>query len=309
MRTIYLLLMLLAASCQKIDRSGSLPLPDLNQRPAKILATTGMIADLAMQVGGQYVQVDCLIGEQDPHGFVPVARDRERLETADLILYNGLHLEGKMGDLFEEMRSRVRTVAVSERIDKSVLRKGDGDVEYDPHIWFDVKLWINALDRVRDALKEIDPTHATVFDANAKRYTEELAALDKEVRKKVEELPQPKRVLITAHDAFGYFGRAYGFDVQGLQGVSTASDISSKDVSNLAKIIGEQKISTIFAETSVPDRSLIAVQESVRKGWDFEVKLAETKLYSDALGKPGTPEGTYPGMIRHNVNSIVDALK
>jgi manganese/zinc/iron transport system substrate-binding protein len=308
MRYAYLLLFL-ATSCTKIDRSGALPPPDLSNRPAKILATTGMIADLAQQVGGQYVQVDCLIGEQDPHGFVPVARDRERLESADLILYNGLHLEGKMSDLFEEMRSRVRTVAVSEKIDKSLLRKGDGDVEYDPHIWFDVKLWMQALERVRDALKELDPAHASLFEANANRYAEELTALDAEIRRKIQELPESKRVLITAHDAFGYFGRAYGFDVHGLQGVSTASEFSSKDRSNLAKLIGEAKIPTIFAETSVPDRNLVSVQESVKRGWNFEVKLAEAKLYSDALGSPGSPTGNYPGMVRHNVNAIVDALK
>jgi manganese/zinc/iron transport system substrate-binding protein len=308
----YLLLALMGGwlvGCQKVEPSGPVARPDLSQRPARVLATTGMIADLASEIGGEYVQVECLIGQQDPHGYLPTAQDRGRLQNADLILYNGLHLEGKMADLFEEMRSRVRTVAVSEKIDHGKLRKGDGEVEHDPHIWFDISLWILALDRVKEALQELDPAHGERFTTNADRYRSTLQALDTEIRQQIEQLPREKRVLITSHDAFGYFGRAYGFDVHGLQGVSTATDISSKDVSELAKLIGEREIPTIFAETSVPDRSLQAVQQSVEKRWNFKVKLAETKLFSDALGEPGTPTGNYPGMIRHNVRAIVEALK
>ena len=226
-----------------------------------------------------------------------------------MILYNGLHLEGKMGEIFEEMSHRVRTVAVSEKIDRGELRKGDDELEFDPHIWFDVQLWSKTVDRVRDALIELDPAHEKDFRANALAYHEKLTQLDAEIRKVIDTLPSEKRVLITAHDAFGYFGRAYGFEVHGLQGVSTASGISTVDVSQLVTLIGKRKIPTIFAETSVPDRSLQSVCEGVKSEWKFEVRLAQTKLFSDALGEPGTSTGTYIGMVRQNVETIVAALR
>jgi manganese/zinc/iron transport system substrate-binding protein len=179
----------------------------------------------------------------------------------------------------------------------------------DPHVWFDVRLWMKVVERVRDALADLDPAHADQYRANAAGYLQELDALDKEVRETLARVPGERRVLITAHDAFGYFGRAYGFEVRGLQGVSTAGDTSSRDVQELADLIGTRKVRAVFAETSVPDKGMQAVMQAVRSKYKgFEVRLAADKLYSDALGAPGSGGETYAGMVRHNVNAIVKAL-
>jgi manganese/zinc/iron transport system substrate-binding protein len=301
---------LLVAGCQKIE-DGPLKGPDLSNRKARVVATTGMIADAVKRVGGDRVEVDTLMGPGvDPHRYIPRADDLTRLQKADVIFYNGLHLEGKMTDVFEEMRHRVRTVAVAEAIDKKELRQAEEGVEgeHDPHVWFDVRLWMRCVESVRDALAEVDPAHATTYRDNAAGYLKELEALHEEVLAKAKRVADGRRVLITAHDAFGYFGRAYGFEVKGLQGVSTASDTSSNDVRELAEFIGHRKIPAIFGETSVPDRGIKAVQESVRSKYKFDVRLAEAALYSDALGEPGSGGETYVGMVRHNIDAIVGAL-
>lgn len=300
-----------AQGCRRADDSG--PKRTLSgDRKARILATTGMIADITREIGGERVDVDCLMGPGvDPHRYIPKADDFTRLNKADLVLYNGLHLEGKMTDVFEEMATKVRTVAVTDRLDpKTELRAAEEgfETEYDPHVWFDVRLWMKATERVRDALAELDPTHAEKYKANAARYLKELAALHEEVLAKAQKLPEGRRVLITAHDAFGYFGAAYGFEVKGLQGVSTGSDTSVADVRELANFIGRNKIPAIFGETSVPDRGIKAVLETVRKEYKFEARMAEATLFSDALGDAGTATGTYIGMVRHNIDAIVEAL-
>jgi manganese/zinc/iron transport system substrate-binding protein len=249
----------------------------------------------------------------DPHRYVATPGDVARLRKADLILYNGLHLEGKMGDLFEELEGRVRTVAVTKNLEPNKdLRAAEEGYEttHDPHVWFDVRLWAKCVDTVRDALIAADPAGADVYRANADRYRGELEALHREVVEKLAVVqPKSRRVLITAHDAFHYFGQAYDFEVRGLQGISTAADISTKDVDALAHFIGERRIPAIFGETSVPDRSIAAVQATVKRLYKFEVKLVEDKLFSDALGEPGTPAGTYVGMVRHNVDAIARALR
>ena len=178
---------------------------------------------------------------------------------------------------------------------------------YDPHVWFDVTLWMSATERVRDALIEMDPTHAETYRANAADYLNQLAELDDYVKTQAASLPADQRVIITAHDAFNYFSRAYGFEVRGLQGISTASEAGTADVQGLAKFIVERKIPAIFIESSVPVRNVEAVQEAVRaQGWDVQIG---GELFSDAMGTPGTPEGTYSGMVKHNIDTIVSALK
>jgi manganese/zinc/iron transport system substrate-binding protein len=261
------------------------------------------------------VQVEALMGPGvDPHQFKAGAGDVGRMYAAELVLYNGLHLEGKMADLFEDMGSRVKTVAVTKDLDPAKdLRSAPEGFEgsHDPHVWFDVRLWMRAADTVRDALTELDPAHAADYTANAERYRQELSALHEEVLAKAAKVPQNRRVLITAHDAFYYFGAAYGFEVRGLQGISTVADINSATVTELARFIVDRRIPVLFGETSVPDRSMLALQAAVRRDskGSHEVRLAEKKLFSDALGEPDTPAGTYVGMVRHNIDTIVEALK
>lgn len=276
-----------------------------------VVATTGMIADAARIVGGPHVDVFTLMGPGiDPHQYKASAGDLARLRAAKLILYNGQHLEGKMADVFEQMKKRTKTVAVTHRLDPARdLRPAAEGYEgtHDPHVWFDVSLWIKCVEVVRDALIDLDPAHAADFRTNAEAYLKELAALHDEVKAKAATIPEGRRVLITAHDAFYYFGRAYGFEVRGLQGVSTADEASAADREELARFIADRRIPALFVESSVPEKNLKAVQESVRaKG--FTVSIGG-ELYSDALGNPDGPAGTYIGMVRHNIDTIVEALK
>jgi manganese/zinc/iron transport system substrate-binding protein len=299
---MFLLLAGIMLSMSGCDKKGS-------SKP-KVLATTSMIADAAKAIGGEYVEVDCLMPPPtDPHKYTAAAGDLERIRQADLVLYNGLHLEGKITDILEGRAKKARTVGIAEGLPN--LRPADESIEggHDPHVWFDVKLWMKAVEKVRDALIEMSPDHADEFRKNATAYLAQLESLDKEVREKLATVPAERRVLITAHDAFGYFGRAYGYEVKGLQGVSTAGDTSTRDVQELADLIGTKKIKAIFGESSVPDNGVKAVQEAVKNKYKFEVKMAEELLYSDALGNPGSGADTYVGMVRHNVNAIVKALK
>lgn len=311
MRWLTILLLLtcgLVTGCRKPN--GELARPDLSQRPAKVFATTGMIADAVKNVGGEYVQVDCLMGPGvDPHRYIPTPSDQTRFSSADIVFYNGLHLEGKMTDIFAARSKTTCTIAVAE--DLPNLREAEVDMAgtHDPHVWFDVTMWMKVVERIRDGLIELDPNHTEQYKANATKYLAQLAELDAEVKKKVERISLSKRVLVTAHDAFGYFGRAYGFKVIGLQGVSTATDTGLRSVQLLAEEIGKSKIKTIFAETSVSDKGLQAVLQAVSSNYKgFEVKLADEQLYSDALGEANTSGATYIGMVRHNVDTIVKGL-
>lgn len=299
---------LFGSGCKK--PSGDLPRPNLEGRKLRVLATTSMIADAAREVGGEHVDVDCLMPPPtDPHKYTASAKDLERIRAADLVLYNGLHLEGKMTDIFEDRAKSSWTTAVAEHLPDLRTAEEGFEGTHDPHVWFEVRLWMKVVETIRDSFADIDPAHADAYRANAEKYLHQLEALDKEIRQKLAKVPESRRVLITAHDAFGYFGRAYGFEVRGLQGVSTATDTSTRDVQGLADVIGTRKIRAIFGESSVPDNGILAVQQAVRgKYKGFEVKLASDLLFSDALGDPGTSAGTYIGMVRHNVDAIVRAL-
>lgn len=281
---------------------------EVASRKIKVLATTGMIADLAINVGGDRVTVDALMGPGvDPHLYKASEGDVQRMASADIILYNGLHLEGAMAEVFERMHSSVKTVAVTDGIDRAKLHAPPAfQGNYDPHVWFDVTLWMSALETVHHALLQLDSVHAAQYDANARSYRDSLAALHRYVLSRAQTIPAERRVLVTAHDAFGYFGAAYGFEVHGLQGISTVTEAGTADVTQLAEFIASRRIPAIFVESSVPTRSIEAVRAAVRAR-GFEVKIGG-ELFSDAMGTAGTPEGTYPGMVRHNIDVIVTAL-
>jgi manganese/zinc/iron transport system substrate-binding protein len=275
----------------------------------RVVTTIGMITDIVGIVGGERVQVTGLMGPGiDPHTYRATESDMAHMARADVIFYNGLHLEGKMTDVFEKLHGRVKTVAVTDRLGPHEVRDAPPGYEgtHDPHVWFDVSLWMKAVERVRDTLSELDPSHADVYQANTARYLTELARLHQEVKTKAEKIPAAHRVLVTAHDAFYYFGRAYGFEVHGLQGVSTATEASLADIQKLAQFIAERKVPAIFVESSVSPKTLEAVVQAV-KARGFSVAIGG-QLYSDAMGDPGTPEGSYVGMVRHNIDTLMKAL-
>jgi manganese/zinc/iron transport system substrate-binding protein len=275
----------------------------------KVVATTNIIGDLVRTIGGTRVEVEALMGPGiDPHLYKASAGDVRRMNSAEAIFYSGLHLEGKMSEVLERMGEReVRTVAVAECVPGVELIESTGfSGLHDPHVWFDVSLWSQAAGCVAEALADLDPDHATGYQERAGAYVDELRVLDEWVRERVGALAPDQRVLVTAHDAFGYFGRAYGFEVRGLLGVSTAAEAGTSDVQELADFIVEREIPAIFVETSVPPRYVQALQEAV-KAQGFAVEIGGS-LYSDSLGNPGTPAGSYSGTVRENVETIVTAL-
>lgn len=276
----------------------------------QVTATTGMIADVAREVGGAYVDVTGLMGPGvDPHLYKASQGDIRKLEQAKVIFYNGLHLEGKMTDILEKMSSSKLVTAVTETIPIEELHSGKdtGGTEYDPHVWFNVSHWMHAAEAVRDTLVEADPDHAEEYKAQAEAYLAKLKDLDAEVREKILEIPEASRVLVTAHDAFGYFGQAYGMKVMGLQGISTAAEYGAKDVSELRDYLVDNHIKAVFVESSVPAKAMEAIiAGAAQKGHTVTIG---GELFSDAMGAEGTEEGTYIGMIRHNVETIVEALK
>ncbi|MDQ3876209.1 MAG: zinc ABC transporter substrate-binding protein, partial [Actinomycetota bacterium] len=266
------------------------------------------VGDAVRAVGGDRVDVVTLMGPGvDPHVYKASEGDVIELAEADAVFYNGLHLEAKLADVFERMRSRVPTYAVTDGIPRSRLLAPPGfSGAHDPHVWFDVRLWMKAVERVRGALSDLDPEHGREYRARARRELRKLAALDRYVRRQAARVPPRQRVLITAHDAFNYFGRAYGFEVRGLQGISTVSEAGTGDVRDLADFIAARRVPAIYVESSVSPRAIEAVREAVRsRGFDVQIG---GQLFSDALGEPGTEAGTYPGMVRQNVDTIVHGL-
>lgn len=280
-----------------------------NPNTLSIVTTIGQITNITEVVGGEHVTVTGLMGPGvDPHLYVASASDVDKLQNADIIFYNGLFLEAQMENVLEQLAERKTVVAVSSGIDRAeLLASPIYEDEYDPHIWFDVTLWMQAVEQVRDTLAEYDPEHAADYEANAAAYLTELEALHEYVLEQSQTIPEGQRVLITAHDAFNYFGRAYGFNVLGLQGISTASEASTADVQTLADFIATNQIPAIFVESSVPVRTIEAVQAAVQaKGFDVQIG---GQLYSDAMGNADTPEGTYLGMVRYNIDTIAAALR
>ncbi len=284
--------------------------PSASDNPLKVVTTTTMITDLLQTLGGEVLEVKGLMGPGiDPHLYQATEGDVRLLQEADAIFYNGLHLEGKINDLFIEMNNRgIATYAITDGIQEGRLMAGEDQFEgsHDPHIWFDVENWIEVTAYVKEQLIKLDPANEAVYAKNAEDYIEALKELNQYVTDRAQSLAKEQRVLITAHDAFQYFGRAYDFEVLGLEGISTESEASIADIRELADLIAERKIKAIFVETSVAARNIEALQQAV-EARGFQVAIGG-ELYSDAMGDPGQPEGTYLGMIRYNIDTIVKAL-
>lgn len=307
---VRLLLATLAASliagCSAVDPQLNV---DIAQRKVRIVATVGMVADVVRIVGGERVQVKGLMGPGvDPHLYKASEGDVLALGQADVIFYAGLHLEAGMTRVLERMKESDRlAVAVTRSIDRARLSAPPEFAgQYDPHVWFDVSMWLQTVDVIRDTLIATDPGSSALYGANAERYRAELAQLHSYVQQQVERIPPQQRVLVTAHDAFSYFGRAYGFEVIGLQGISTEAEASTADVQRLTDLIIRRQVPAVFIESSVPQRTIEAVQAAVRaRGHSVRVG---GELFSDAMGRQGTVEGTYIGMVTHNIDTIVAAL-
>ncbi len=281
---------------------------ELSTRTINVVATTGHVADAVRNVGGDRVAVKALMGPgTDPHLYKASASDVQALAQADVIFYNGLHLEGRMIDIFERVSRTKPVYGIADGVPHERLTAtGEFEGGYDPHIWFDPLLWSAAVDGVAQQLSALDAAHASTYRANADQYKGQLAELDAYTQARMSSIPEGRRVLITAHDAFGYFGKRYGIDVRGLQGLSTASEAGAADVQQLAEFIAERGIPAIFVESSVPQTTISAVQAAVRSRGQ-EVAIGG-ELFSDALGAADTPEGTYIGMVRANVDTIANAL-
>lgn len=276
----------------------------------KVVTTTTMLEDLAKNIGGDSVEVKGLMPSGvDPHLYKASAGDVTTMQEADMVIYNGLHLEGKMGEVLEQLSKSGKVVtSIENGLDKGKLIKSqDGQGAYDPHVWFNAELWKDAAKEVNKGLKKLDPENSTKYDENLKKYLVELDDLHKYIKDKVNSIPSESRVLVTAHDAFNYFGNEYDVEVKGLQGISTASEAGTADVRNLADYIVEKKIKAVFVESSVPKKNIEALREAVKaKGFDVSIGGS---LYSDSLGDKGTELGTYIGTFKENVNTIVNALK
>jgi manganese/zinc/iron transport system substrate-binding protein len=276
----------------------------------QVVTTTTMITDLLNNIGGDKIDIQGLMGAGvDPHLYKASEGDVSKLFNADVIVYNGLHLEGKLEDVFEKMRyQNKKTIAVSDAINKATLIGSEYFASnYDPHIWFDISNWELITQYITDQLCELDAKNADTYKENGANYLKRLASLKTIITDEVSSIPIEKRILVTAHDAFNYFGKEFQFNVVGLQGLSTATEAGVKDVQRMASFIEENKVKAIFVESSVPKRTVEALQEAV-KAKGKEVVIGGT-LYSDALGSAGTKEGTYIGMYKHNVKIIVSSLK
>jgi manganese/zinc/iron transport system substrate-binding protein len=280
------------------------------QEKIKVATTIGMVADLVKQVGGDRAEVDQLMGPGiDPHLYKPTSTDASRLSKADVIFYSGLMLEGRMGDLFARLaRAGKKVYATTESVPEDLLSEPkEFEGHYDPHIWFDVSMWAQTVPTIIKGLSEVDPAGREIYENNGAALMDRLGKLHQWCKDTAAELPEDKRILVTSHDAYNYFGRAYGFKVIGLQGVSTVSEAALADMVNLVDFIKKQNVKAIFVETSVNPAAIRRVAE------DAGVKIGG-ELYSDAMGNPGEMRGgfdtgTYEGMVRYNLTTIVNALK
>lgn len=281
------------------------------EHPIRIVATTGPVAELVRRVGGDHVAVEGLMGPGvDPHLYSPVASDVQKLTEADAIFYNGLHLEGRMTDLFQKMARRKATSAVTEglvaRRDERLREPPEFDGLYDPHVWHDPLLWADCANDVAATLSEFDPAHAADYQKNAAAYRTELEEVDRFVRDEIAKIPAERRVLVTAHDAFGYFGKAYGLEVFGLKGISTEEEKDLKHQEAVQKMLVERQIPAVFVESAVAPRMVTSLVEPCRAaGLNLQIG---GELYADALGDSDSDAADYGGMIRHNARTVAEAL-
>ncbi|MBA9078732.1 metal ABC transporter solute-binding protein, Zn/Mn family [Rufibacter quisquiliarum] len=300
------LLLSVAVSCTPEN-----PVSEEARRHGKlyIVTTTGILRDAVAHVAGDRAEVEALMGPGvDPHLYKAALGDLQKLRQADIIIYNGLHLEGKMGEVLEKLARQKNVWAATDALPEKSLRKTPAFADsHDPHVWFDVQLWSQLVEGLAQKLKRFDAAHAQTYQTNAQQYRLQLDSLHRWTKNKISSIPAQQRILITAHDAFGYFGRAYGIDVRGLQGISTVSEFGLQDVSGLVNFIVNRKVKAVFVETSISQKAIEAVLEGARqKG--HKVKLGGS-LYSDALGEAGGPAGSYVGMVQTNVKTVVTALK
>jgi len=301
---IILLIALVAFSCKKEKQK------ETTNEKLRIVTTTSQVTDLVKELAGDKVILEGLMGAGvDPHLYKASEGDVTKFYNADAIFYSGLHLEGKLEDVFEKMRHQgKKTIAVSDAIIKTdLISSADFASSFDPHFWFSTTQWKKVTEYVANELSMLDAKNATVYAENAKKYIEKLSVLEKNNTAQLESLPVEKRILVTAHDAFTYFGKAYDFQVVSLQGLSTATEAGVQDVQRISDFIIKHNIKSIFIESSVPVRTVEALQAAV-KAKNHQVEIGGT-LYSDALGNPDTVEGTYIGMYEYNMKTIVNALK
>ena len=283
--------------------------PDSYSEKIAITTTTNVITDLVENIGGDHVSVTGLMGPGiDPHLYRPSASDVKSLQNADIIFYNGLDLEGKMGDIFVKIgREGTSVLAVSENIPPESLLILDVNGNFDPHIWWDVELWTEAAKVVATGLKEYDPKNSENYEKNLLEYLNQLDSLNSNNLNKINSIPSEQRVLVTAHDAFQYFGHAYGFEELAIQGWSTDSEAGIREIQNLADEISKREIKALFIETSISPATIEALKAAVQdRGHNIVIG---GKLFSDAIGEKGTIEGTYTGAFTHNIDTIVRALK
>jgi manganese/zinc/iron transport system substrate-binding protein len=288
--------------------TASAPAAEIGDRKVRVAATTNFITDLAKVIGGPRAEVTGLMGPGvDPHLYKASAGDVQTLADADMVLYGGLELEGKMEELLEEAGRERATVPVTRAIPGRRLIPLEGTEEFDPHVWFDVTLWEDAARTVADAYVKLDPEHERGYRRRADAYLEELRRLDRYVEDRAQEVSARSRVLVTSHDAFAYLGRRYGFRVMPIQGTSTQTEATTADIERVAAVMAERDVRSVFAESSVPRQTIDAVLAAARRrGHDASVG---GELFSDAAGPKGTSEGTYLGMVRHNIDTIVDGLR
>lgn len=280
----------------------------LAEAPLSVVTTTGMIADAAQQIGGDAVNVRALMGPGvDPHAYRQTRSDIVALANADLVLRHGLYLEAQMEDFMRELGEGGTVVSVAEGLPRELLIGHDHyEDKFDPHVWMDPNLWRRVVGVVRDALIAARPGDEAVFRANAEAHLAELTALSDYTARVLSSVPDDRRVLVTAHDAFNYFGQAYGFEVVGIQGISTESEAGLRRISELVDMLVDRRIGAVFVESSVSDRNIRALIEGAA-AQGHEVVIGG-ELFSDAMGEPGTYEGTYLGMIDHNATVIAGAL-
>ncbi|MEX0865879.1 MAG: zinc ABC transporter substrate-binding protein [Pirellulales bacterium] len=304
-----LLLALLVSGCtpSASPSPGSTGIYD-GDYPIRAVATVGMVADIVREVGGERVAVQQLLGAGvDPHLFKPTRDDVAQIGGADIVFYSGLMLEGKMADTLIKVGRGKPVFAVTEEIDEAMLLEPE-DLEghYDPHVWMDVAAWGDCVDVVATALSEFDPPHAEEYRTRADRYSAQLLALDAYGKQSLATVPRDSRVLITSHDAFGYFGRAYGLEVMGVQGLSTESETGLQRINELVDLVVDRQVKAVFVESSVPRKNIQAlVDGAMSRGYQVTIG---GELFSDAMGEAGAYEGTYIGMLDHNITRVTNAL-
>lgn len=310
---MWLLVPLLAAGCDSANVANEAS-PQAGggafsgKYPIQAVATVGMVADVVRNVGGEHVEVTQLMGPGvDPHLYMATRDDVSTIVEGDIVFYSGLMLEGKMADTLVKVARTKPVFAVTELIDQSqLLEPEDFAGHQDPHVWMDVSAWSKCVDAVAKALAEFDPPHAADYEQNAAAYRQQLAELHEYGVKSIGTIPEGSRVLITSHDAFNYFGRAYGLEVQGVQGISTESEAGLQRINELVEMLVDKKVKAVFVESSVPRKNIDALVEGAKsKGHDVVIG---GELFSDAMGETGTYKGTYVGMLDHNITLVARAL-